>query len=186
MLDSFRLPFNFDPQPLQGDLDALVAADWVPHFNTRYYEGVWSAAALRSVGGVAGQIYPDPTKQDAFADTPVLARCPHIRAALETFACPLQSVRLLQLDAGSIIREHKDLNLSYADGEVRLHIPVRTNPEVEFFLNGTRLTLNEGESWYLNFNLPHRVANRGATARVHLVIDCVVNDWLRDIIQSCA
>jgi hypothetical protein len=179
MLDSFRLPFTFDPRPLQADLDGLAPADWIPHFNTRYYEGAWSAAALRSVGGVTGQIYPDPTAQDAFADTPLLARCPHIRAVLEAFACPLQSVRLLKLAAGSVIREHKDLNLSYDDGEVRLHIPVRTNPEVEFYLNGRRLALNEGESWYLNFNLPHRVANRGSTDRVHLVLDCVVNDWLR-------
>lgn len=179
MLDSYRLPLNFDPRPLQADLDDLAPADWIPHFNTRYYEGEWSAAALRSVGGRAGQIYPDPTAQGSFAATPLLDRCPHMRAVIETFACPLQSVRLLRLDAGSVIREHKDLNLGYEDGEIRIHIPVRTNPAVEFYLNGQLLSLHEGESWYLNFNLPHRVRNGGAEARVHLVLDCVVDDWLR-------
>src|SRR5207253_10298484 len=113
MLESFRLPFNFDPRPLQADVAQLAPADWVPHFNTRYYEGVWSVAALRSVGGVAGQIYPDPTAQAAFANTPLLARCQHIHAVLRCFNCPLLSVRLLRLDAGSRIREHKDLNLGY-------------------------------------------------------------------------
>jgi quercetin dioxygenase-like cupin family protein len=39
--------------------------------------------------------------------------------------------------------------------------------------------MREGESWYVNFNLPHRVLNLGETARVHLVLDCVLNDWLR-------
>ena len=35
-----------------------------------------------------------------------------------------------------------------------------------------------GETWYVNVNLPHSVENLGATDRVHLVIDAVVNDWI--------
>jgi hypothetical protein len=50
---------------------------------------------------------------------------------------------------------------------------------VSFFLAGERLLMNEGESWYLNFNLPHRVENRSCADRIHLVLDCVLNDWLR-------
>src|SRR2546423_1763714 len=138
MLETFRLPFNFDAALLQADLSTLSADDWVPHFNTRYYEGAWSAAALRSMGGRTGQIYPDPAAREPFADTPLLARCPHVRAVLQSFACPLQSVRFLRLAAGSVIREHRDLNLGYEDGELRLHIPVRTNAQVEFYLNGRR------------------------------------------------
>jgi len=38
--------------------------------------------------------------------------------------------------------------------------------------------MGPGEAWYLNFDLVHRVENNGAEERVHLVIDCVVNDWL--------
>jgi mannose-6-phosphate isomerase-like protein (cupin superfamily) len=67
---------------------------------------------------------------------------------------------------------------------VRLHIPVVTNPEVEFVLNGVRVEMKEGECWYHNFNLPHRVANRGTVDRVHLVLDCVLNDWLREVLLS--
>jgi hypothetical protein len=33
--------------------------------------------------------------------------------------------------------------------------------------------MNEGEAWYLNFNLYHSVENNGRDERVHLVIDCV-------------
>ena len=67
---------------------------------------------------------------------------------------------------------------------MRIHIPVVTNPDVEFFLDGRRIIMGEGECWYLDLNLPHRVQNRGSTDRVHLVIDCQLNDWLRELIAQ--
>jgi hypothetical protein len=67
-------------------------------------------------------------------------------------------------------------------GDVRLHIPVVTNPSVEFYLAGRRVPMQAGECWYLDLSLPHRVQNLGASERVHLVIDCVLNDWLRALI----
>jgi hypothetical protein len=179
MLSSFKLPFTFDPQRLKIDLEQIEPRDWIPHFNTSYYHGEWSVVALRSVGGVAAQIYPDPTAQGSFKDTHILARCPYMREVFATFECPLESARLLKLSAGSSIREHKDLNLAYEDGEVRIHIPIQTNEDVSFFLAGERLYMNEGESWYLNFNLPHHVENRSGSDRIHLVLDCLLNDWLR-------
>ena len=182
MPNYFKLPLSFDAAGLKSDLDGLRPGDWVAHFNTRYYEGDWSAAALRSVGGAADKIYPDPASAEPFADTEILSRCPNVRRALDEIKCPLNSVRLLRLGAGALIREHKDYNLSLEDGEIGLHIPVVTNPMVNFFLGGERLAMGEGECWYLNLNLPHKVENLGATARAHLVIHCVVNDWVREMI----
>ncbi|WP_224366610.1 aspartyl/asparaginyl beta-hydroxylase domain-containing protein [Hyalangium versicolor] len=179
--DRLRLPLRFDAARLQEDLDRLAPEDWVPHFNKGYYQGEWSGVALRAVGGRAGGLYPDPAAQEPFADTPMLDRCPAVREALSTFGCPLLSARLLKLAAGARIREHRDYNLGYEDGEVRLHIPITTNPEVEFHLEGRRIPFVPGECWYLNFNQPHRVENLGSTDRVHLVVDCVLNDWLRTL-----
>lgn len=184
MQASFRLQVKFDAERLQGDLDTILATDYVPHFNTRYYVGDWSAVPLRSVGGRADQIYPDPTAKLSFADTPLLGRCPYIREVLDFFACPQQAVRFLRLKAGSVIKPHRDHELGFEDGEVRLHIPVRTNSEVHFILDGQRIVMSEGECWYNNFNLVHSVENRGPTDRIHLVIDCVVNDWLRERLLS--
>jgi hypothetical protein len=186
MHSSFRLSCSFDPARLQADLDAIVPSDFVPHFNTRYYQGDWSAVPLRSVGGRVDQIYPDPTKKDAFANTPLLVRCPYIREVLAFFRCPQQAVRFLRLKAGSVIKEHRDHELGFEDGEVRLHIPVRTNEDVFFLLERRRVVMREGECWYNNLSLPHSVENRGATDRVHLVIDCVVNDWLRELLLADA
>jgi hypothetical protein len=179
-----RLPLRFDAPELLGDALALPTEDWVPHFNTGYYEGDWSGAALRSVGGAARQLYPDPTAQASYADTPLLARCPAVAQALAAFRCPLLSVRFLRLGAGSTIREHRDFNLGFEDGEVRIHVPLSTGPDVEFLHAGERVDMAAGDAWYLDLNLRHAVANRGQHARIHLVVDCVVDDWLRPVIEA--
>jgi hypothetical protein len=184
MQASLKLPLQFDATRLQADLGAVLAGEFVPHFNTAYYEGDWSVVPFRSVGGRANHIYPDPTAKNAFADTPLLARCPYVREVLRCFPCTQQAVRFLRLKAGSVIKEHTDLRLGYEDDEVRLHVPVVTNPEVEFVLNGVRVVMREGECWYHNFNLPHRVANRGSSDRIHLVIDCEINEWLRELLLA--
>ena len=181
---SLKLALSFDAAGLQSDLRGILAGEFIPHFNKAYYEGDWSVVPLRSIGGRADHIYPDPTATHKFADTPLLDRCPHVRAALAEFRCELQAVRFLRLKAGSVVKEHTDYNLGYEDGEVRLHIPVETNPAVEFVLGGKRIMMHPGEVWYHNFNLPHRVANKGDTDRIHLVLDCFLNDWLRELILA--
>lgn len=183
MLSALRLPLTFDAAALRADLGGLAADDWVPHFNTFTYEGDWSGVALRSVGGIAKQLYPDPTAEAEFADTAYLDRCPAARGALAQFDCPLLSARFLRLAPGATIREHRDLNLGYEDGEIRVHVPVQTNPEVEFLLEGRRLEMREGEAWYLDLNRRHAVANRGQTERTHLVVDCVVNPWVSSLLE---
>ena len=178
-----RLPLRFDASALLADALGLAADDWVPHFNTGNYEGDWSGAALRSVGGVARQLYPDPTAQASYADTPLLTRCPNAAAALATFRCPLLAVRFLRLGPGSSIREHRDYNLGFDDGEVRIHVPLSTGPDVEFRHDGERVDMAVGEAWYLDLNLRHSVVNRGDDPRIHLVVDCVVDGWLRSVLE---
>jgi hypothetical protein len=95
-------------------------------------------------------------------------------------------VRLLKLGPGSVIKEHRDHALGLEDGIARIHIPILSNPDVEFVLNSQRVVMDEGESWYLNFNLPHRVVNRGSRERVHLVVDCTVNAWLHASLGQAA
>ncbi|MDQ6804013.1 MAG: aspartyl/asparaginyl beta-hydroxylase domain-containing protein [Actinomycetota bacterium] len=177
--DLVRLPLSFDAAALAAEALALGAEDWVPHFNRDIYEGEWGGVALRSVGGVATQLYPDPAAQAPFADTETLDRCPELRRALDQFHCPLLAARLLVLAPGAVINEHRDYRLGWADGEIRVHIAVVTSPDVEFVLDGRRVELAAGQAWYLNLSLPHRVANRSAVNRIHLVVDCVVDDWLR-------
>jgi Aspartyl/Asparaginyl beta-hydroxylase len=186
--DRLRLPFDFDPALLARDLEGLRAVGWIKHYVQQNYDGDWSVIALRGKAGATHpvmMIYSDPTCRD-FADTPMLAACPYFRQVLDTFEAPLRAVRLMRLTAGSVIKEHTDLELSFEEGTVRIHVPVVTNAEVEFYLNRNRVVLEAGSNWYLRLSDPHSVANRGAADRVHMVIDAEVNDWVRRVLETAA
>jgi hypothetical protein len=176
--DRLRLPFAFDAKELADDLDRLGDAGWTEHFVRQNYEGDWSAIALRAQAGATHpimMIFSNPTAT-VFEDTPLLARLPSMRAALATFRCPLQAVRLMRLAPGSVIKEHCDHDLDAEHGMARLHVPVTTNPGVEFLLNGTPVAMAPGEVWYLRLADRHAVTNCGREDRINLVIDAVVDD----------
>jgi hypothetical protein len=59
---------------------------------------------------------------------------------------PLETVRLLKLAPGSRIREHSDFDLGERFGVVRVHVPILSNPEIEFSLGGESVLMLEGES----------------------------------------
>lgn len=103
---------------------------------------------------------------------------------LGTFRCPLLSVRLLRLGPGALIKEHRDPMLGLDYGEARLHVVVSTNPGVTCRIDGTEQHWAAGECWYADFNRPHSFANRGETERVHLVLDCKADDWLRQLLAQ--
>ena len=119
-----------------------------------------------------------------YGDTVFLQNSPYLQTVLNTFHCPLQAVRLLKLNAGAVIKEHRDAELNYEKGEIRLHIPIVTHTDVEFYLDKERMHLKEGECWYMNFNLPHNIVNNSSLDRVHLVIDAIVNDWVKQLFLS--
>ena len=178
--DRVRLPLRFDPPALQRDLARLEDRGWIPHFVTQNYAGDWSAIALRGPAGATHpvkMIYPDPTAR-AFEDSPALAETPYFRQVLTTFDCPLQCVRLMRLAPGSVIKPHRDHDLDFESGAVRIHVPITTNPGVTFRLNGAPVAMAAGEAWYLRLSDVHSVENRGASDRVHLVIDAEANAWL--------
>jgi hypothetical protein len=186
--DRLRLPFAFDRDLLAADLQQLQASLWTRHFVTQNYQGDWSVLALRGPAGARHpiqMIYANPAAT-AFEDTPMLAASPYFRTVLDTFACPLQAVRLMRLAPGSVIKEHTDHDLCFEQGTVRLHVPITTNDGVAFELNRRRVTLEAGSCWYLRLSDPHSVANRGDADRVHLVIDAGVNEWVEAAFAAAA
>jgi hypothetical protein len=180
LLKYLKLPYLFDVGLLQQDVNHLSNSKWLAHYQTKHYEGEWSAIPLRSVSGNADSIIVSPTENAQYADTIFLQQCPYIQTILSYFKCPLQAVRLLKLNAGAIIKEHNDAELCFEKGEIRLHIPVITHTDVEFYLQDERMIINEGECWYMNFNLPHRITNNSPVNRIHLVIDALVNNWVKE------
>lgn len=180
MDDRIKLPLSFDAELLQEDLRRLDSSDWIDHFVKQNYDGNWSVIPLRGPATATHpvmMIYSDPTST-AFADTPFLKDSQYFPKVFAALRCPLQAARVMKLSAGSRIKQHTDLDLAAEQGAARLHIPIQTNDDVDFRLNGTRVVLKEGECWYLRLSDPHSVENRGKTDRVHLVIDVQVNAWL--------
>lgn len=186
MIKYLQTPLYFDAYKMQQELFSLQGKQWPLHYQTRHFEGEWSALALRSIDGTSVNPIISPLNDAAYHDTDLLNQSPYFQQVLKTFQCPLLSVRLLKLSAGSVIKEHKDAELFFESGLARFHIPVITNDAVEFYLQGERIHLEEGECWYCNFNLPHSLANKGETDRIHLVIDAEVNEWIKDMFSSDA
>ncbi len=176
-----RLPFQFDVTLLKQEVAAIAEKNWLLHYQTLHYEGGWSAIPLRSINGKADNIFISPQEQTEYADTEFLVNSTYLKELLSFFECPLLAVRLLKLDAGALIKEHKDADLAFEKGEIRIHIPVQTNDEVEFILDKERMQMKEGDCWYMNFNLPHSIHNKSKYPRIHLVIDAKVNDWVKNL-----
>lgn len=182
MIRFIRFPCQFDAGRLRQETEQLQQA-WLQHFNIQHYEGDWSGIPLRSPGGASTLLPELLGTEQPFEDTPYLLQSPCLREVIATFHCEKTSIRLLKLSRGAIIKEHRDQGLNYEEGEVRLHIPVITHPLVEFYLDGERLPMKAGSCWYINASLPHRLANPSPEDRIHLVIDCMVNDWLKDLFE---
>ncbi|MFC3580830.1 aspartyl/asparaginyl beta-hydroxylase domain-containing protein [Sphingomonas hylomeconis] len=181
--DRARLPIDFDAGRLQAEVAEATGSGWIDHFVRQNFDGEWSVIPLRIGAGnwtkhPVLQIFPAPGVRE-YEDGPLLARMPYLREAIAAIPCDIQTVRLMKLAAGSIIKPHTDDDLGIEHGFARLHVPVITNDEVDFRLNGERVVMDAGSVWYLRLSDTHSVANRSATDRIHLVIDCVANDWLR-------
>lgn len=185
MIRYAKLSLPFDAELTQSEL-LNIKEEWLPHFNLAYYEGSWTGIALRSAEGKHTNIIPELMGEPKYRDTIYMARFPSVIKMLSELTCPVMSVRFLNLQAGAIIKEHTDEGLLFEQQEVRLHFPVFTNAGVEFYVDSERVTMNVGDCWYMNAHLPHSVANKGTIDRIHLVVDCKVNDWLKGLIGSSA
>lgn len=177
VIKHLKFPIQFDEQKLVADLSKVLEENWTAHYNTMGYTGNWSGVSLYAKDGDERNIIAQVGDQKPLEETPLMKNCDYFREVIAYFQFPILSVRLLRLEVGAEIKPHTDLELGYEDHQFRLHIPIVTNPDVFFILDGERLEMLPGECWYANVNFTHSVANRGAVDRVHLVIDGVRNAW---------
>lgn len=172
----------------QPSIQPSTGQEWVQHVNRPDYEGEWDVLPLRCA---RQHVDTHPILQafaieadEAWQDLPILANCPRIREILQNLDCPLKAVRLMRLRAGAEIRPHRDHGLSIEHGEARLHLPVFTSDKVSFTVGGCTVPMAAGELWYINADIEHAVYNDSHEDRIHLVIDCVANPWLRSVIEQ--
>ena len=190
MIKFVKLSQRFDCVQMQKEVSNLEAELWKPHYNPNQYEGNWTTLPLRSINGsVENHISIHGSslqKNMAYSDTVLLEKCSYLRNVINFFECEKMSVRLMNLSAGAVIKEHTDYDMNFEKGEARFHIPILTNSAVSFFIEDQKIPMKEGECWYLNLSLKHSVHNLGTTNRIHLVIDCTVNEWIKNLLNKHA
>lgn len=175
-------------EALTSELEYLNTLSWTAHVNQRDYQGDWDVLPLRCLD-IHGDSHPI---LQGFAheggadwrDLPVLHRAPALHALINTIHAPLKSARLMRLAPGAEIKRHRDAGLAWEYGEARLHLSLRTDPRVIFMVGGQRVLMGQGELWYLNADVEHSVVNSGVEDRIHLVVDCAVNEWLQTAILA--
>jgi len=187
--DTVKLLPEYDVLQLQKDLGNL--ADHRFRSQSSFKKGNvvegsvpgWHVLSLRSAGGDPARTDPGGLGLVGFADTPLLEETPYIASVLSALPMPLMSVRLMSLHPGASVPEHKD-GCGLSAGWVRLHLPVVTNDGAVIVLGGRQHRWQPGELWYADFGRPHSVSNKGGHARVHLVIDCYVNEGLLELFPA--
>ncbi|QIL80123.1 aspartyl/asparaginyl beta-hydroxylase domain-containing protein [Diaphorobacter sp. HDW4A] len=175
---TMRLPWRFEVADALAEARRLPADLWRTHFNQGRHDGGWQALALRQVPNAPLDVMPVDADPQQHVDCDALKQCAAIAEILKSLPLPFKSVRLMQLLPGSEIMEHTDAGASAAYGEARLHIPLHTDEQVFFHIGGQRVPMRAGECWYTDVSLPHRVRNRSGQARIHLVMDALVDKSL--------
>ncbi|MBF6465946.1 aspartyl/asparaginyl beta-hydroxylase domain-containing protein [Nocardia beijingensis] len=140
----------------------------------------WRVLPLWSIGGDADRTDPGGPEDKGYAPTIWWSRLPYMREVVSAIPVPFNSVRLMALGPGASSDEHCDPKYDVRRGFCRLHIPVLTNPDAILVLDGVRYCWAPGRLWYGDFGRLHRVENRGAEVRVHLVIDALMTS---DLVQ---
>lgn len=158
----YRLPVRFDVARLREEIDALPAAAWVSHPN-----GIPGNTSLRLVSVDGGE---NDNLRGPMRPTPHLQASPYIRQVLASFGVVWSRSRLMRLAPGAQVPEHADASYHWYN-RVRLHIPIRTRPEVRFHCDGQTVHMAAGEAWLFDNWRRHSVDNGSDEERVHLVAD---------------
>jgi len=162
------------------DMDRLTAAlreAEKQHTYTSKAFGGWESIPLRSLRGITGRDGSRASGEHAssnpslFKDTAIMQ--PYIRELIDEITGgnnDVLKVRLMRLKSNRVIGEHRD-RFSAGRSVVRLHIPVVTNPGVEFRVNRKPYHMDQGKLYCIDVSQLHAVSNKGDRDRVHLVFD---------------
>ena len=99
-------------------------------------------------------------------------------------------VMLARMAPAGVIHPHKDQNPA-AKWPHKIHVPLLTNDQVTFYVEGQGYHFPEGGAVEVNNMGVHGVANRGGTDRIHLIFEYYDLDqpepaWLAGLQQQAA
>lgn len=79
-------------------------------------------------------------------------------------------VMLARMGPGGVIKPHRDANAA-AKWPHKIHVPLLTNEQVTFYVDGIGYHFAEGEAVEVNNMGVHAVANEGTSDRIHLIFE---------------
>lgn len=173
-LPFYRLPITLDSERLAREVEALPRSAWLPH--PQGFPGN-DAVPLIAPGGDVSDGF-----EGGMLPTRHLLQSPYIMALMDKLGGVWGRSRLMGLAAGAEVPIHVDIHY-YWRTHYRFHIPIFTNPDVEFTVGNETVNMKPGECWTFNSFDLHRVFNGGRNHRVHLVLDTVGGEWITDWIQ---
>jgi len=147
---------KWDTALLQADLAQFEDSDW----DAVHYGEEWKQIMLA---------HPDGSGETTLH--PKVAQCPTLQAVFAAFPGKLLDATLASLAPGGSVGEHRDISGGTPMGVGRFHVPIVTDPRVEFFVSGNKLFLAAGETWNLDTSYPHWLQNLSDITRVHLIVD---------------
>jgi hypothetical protein len=114
--------------------------------------------------------------------TDAMARHPEMQKIGDWFQCDINFMMLYKTNPGTVVHEHRDMSGNLPMGRLRFHIPIVTNPGIEFYVEGERVKMCKGELWGLDTSYLHAFANRTDKSRIHLLVEVYVNDWVHSML----
>ncbi|MEX2495022.1 MAG: aspartyl/asparaginyl beta-hydroxylase domain-containing protein [Woeseia sp.] len=157
-----RLPYRFDAERMAAEVAGLPGSAWITH--PAAFKGNSAVPLVSRDGGRNDDFH------GAMSVTPYLEECRYLQQVMASFGEVLGRSRLMKLAAGAEVVAHVDFNYHWYT-RVRIHVPVITNPAVQFHCGKDSLHMQAGECWIFNSWRRHRVVNDSEQDRVHLVID---------------
>jgi hypothetical protein len=117
-------------------------------------------------------------------ETSLLKQMPETRALLRGLGFRYMWARLAKLKVSAFMHEHRDYQELRNVSRLRLHIPVITNPFSSIVIDRTRIHLALGYIWKLNPIHRHAAGNFGKEPRVHIILDCYVDEALEALVST--
>ncbi len=178
-MNAIQLPFHFDAALIQQEL-AAIANTFTTIHSIRIKENHLMGLHLITPR-------PEGKKDDrgyTYLSSSQLEQSSYLQSILENFSCDKFIYRVHNLRAGGKIALHRDSDRGLSHGIVRVHVPVTSNENIYFYVNGERVQMGNGECWWADISQLHEVENCSEQDRWQLMIDCELNDWWKAIFKA--
>ena len=173
---------TIDPQllrRLQEEISAITIP-WKEEYS-EYQTGGWLTLSLMNNTGNA----VDTLITDAEAiPTDLLETMPEMHTFLNGLGLKYMWVRLANMKPGAGLWEHVDYTDLDEVPRFRLHLPITDVPEAFLIIKGYKIRMKPGYMWKLDPTRNHAATNFGSVDRIHLLIDCYVDDHLTRLMEQ--